>query len=251
MPSLTPLLEAAAADVLHGYAASLRTLRPESDAEALAVGLGCACFAGTGNPLTTVKGLGPHLAAADLDAIEAFFAERDAKTVLELASWVDGESIALLERRGYERFGEEDVMLRASCEGAGIEVEHVDEVTEWARVLSVVFGGEESAAWMDIGVSIGKIEGSVLVGLREGENLAAVGQLIPGLRVATFACDGTLEAARGRGYQRRLIEARVGLARGLGLAWCTSEVAPGSGSQRNYERCGFEKAYTRMHWRLG
>ncbi len=142
-------------------------------------------------------------------------------------------------------------MLRATGEGSATRAETVADVAEWARVLSVVFGGEESAAWMEIAVSIGKIEGSVLLGQREGKDLMAVGQLIPGLRVATFACDGTLEGARGKGNQRRLIEARLGLARELGLGWCTSEVAPGSGSQRNYERCGFEKAYTRTHWRLG
>lgn len=249
MPSLVPLIEAAAADLLHSYAISLRSLREESDAETLSIGLAAACFAGTGNPLTTVKGLGPQFTKAELEQIESFYAARDVAPVLELAPWITPASMNLLKDCGYQQVGEEDVMLRATGEAAPQGAEIVDDVSKWAKVLCMVFGGEVSPTWMEIGVSIGKIEGSQLVGLREDSELVAVAQIVPGLRVATLGCDGTIEAARGKGYQRRLIEARIGLAQALGLGWCVSEVAPGSASQRNYERCGFEKAYTRQHWK--
>lgn len=237
MPSLVPLLEAAAADVLRSYG------------PCLSVGLAAACYAGTGSPLTTVKGLGPRIGEVELAEIEAFYANWGASPVLELAPWVDEASLALLRARGYTVMGEEDVMLRATGEGSTAEAETIQDVDAWAHGLALAFNGEVNEFWMDLGVSIGSIEGSRLVGIREDGELVAMAQLVPGLRVATFCCDGTVEKARGKGYQKQLIEARLGMARELGLGWCTSEVAPGSGSQRNYVRCGFEKVYTRQHWK--
>lgn len=241
MPSLIPLLEAAAADLLEGYAAGR--------AECLRVGLAAACYAGVANPLTTVKGLGPRIGEPELAEVEDFYAKWGASPVLELAPWVDEASLELLRARGYAVIGEEDVMLRATGDGSEVEVESVKDVSVWARGLALAFNGEVNEFWMDLGVSMGNIEGSRLVGVWEEGELVAMAQLVPGLRVATFCCDGTLEAARGKGYQRRLIEARQGIAQELGLGWCTSEVAPGSSSQRNYVRCGFEKAYSRQHWK--
>ncbi len=237
MPSLMPLLEAAAADLLASYGPSLR------------VGLAAACYAGSENPLTTVKGLGPRIGESELAEVEGFYAKWGASPVLELAPWVDEASLALLRARGYTVIGEEDVMLRATGEGSTVEAEPIEDVAAWARGLALAFNGEVNEFWMLLGVSMGSIEGSRLLGIREQGELVAMAQLVPGLRVATFCCDGTVAAARGKGYQKRLIEARLGIARELGLSWCTSEVAPGSGSQRNYVRCGFEKAYSRQHWK--
>lgn len=251
MPSLVPILEAAAADLLHHYTAALRATTPGSTAECLALGLAAACYAGVGHPLTTVKGLGPRLTAAELSELENFYGQWNATPVLELAPWLDPASFSLLESRGYQRIGEEEVMLRATGtvdHPATTSVEIVEDVPAWARSLALAFHGEANDFWLALGLSMGHIAGSRLLGVREQDELLACAQLVPGLRIATFCCDGTLESARGRGYQRLLIEARLSLAQELGLAWCTSEVAPGSTSQRNYQRCGFEKVYSRQHW---
>jgi acyl-CoA synthetase (NDP forming) len=66
--------------------------------------------------------------------------------------------------------------------------------------------------------------------------------------VAIFGNDNTHPRERRRGHQRLLIEARLGLALQLGLAHAIAEVAPGSTSERNYLRCGFERAYIRTHY---
>ncbi len=57
MPSLTPLLEAAGADVLHHYAAALRALRPDGGAEAMAVGL-VRMLRGKGESVDDGEGIG-------------------------------------------------------------------------------------------------------------------------------------------------------------------------------------------------
>jgi hypothetical protein len=65
--------------------------------------------------------------------------------------------------------------------------------------------------------------------------------------VLLFSCDGTVPAARGRGMQEALIDYRLRALPAGTIA--TAEVSPGSGSERNYLRCGFEIAYARTHWR--
>jgi GNAT superfamily N-acetyltransferase len=64
--------------------------------------------------------------------------------------------------------------------------------------------------------------------------------------LATLFADSTIAAFRRQGFHRELIAARLNeaLARGCDLASATT--LPGSPSQRNYERMGFEVVYTRV-----
>jgi hypothetical protein len=55
----------------------------------------------------------------------------------------------------------------------------------------------------------------------------------------------TSSSSRGRGAQRALIEGRLQTVAATAIV--AAEVAPGSGSERNYLRCGFRVAYTRSH----
>jgi GNAT superfamily N-acetyltransferase len=249
MPSLIPLLEAAAADLLEDFAISLSQRRPELGVECRRFGLAVACAAGPENPLSTVKALGPALPAGTLDELEAFFESKGVPPALELAPWMEPEAWELLTARGYVVAAEEDVMLRATGQAGEGVAETVENDEEWARLLSVVFWGEEAERWVDLGLALARMPAVDLFGLRVDGQLAAVAQLVRGLRVATFAGDGTLQAYRGQGLQRRLIEARLARAAKMQIPWCVSEVAPQSGSQRNYERCGFTKIYTRQHWK--
>ncbi len=64
--------------------------------------------------------------------------------------------------------------------------------------------------------------------------------------MVTLFADSTLPGHRRAGLHCELIAARLNeaLARGCDLA--TASTLPGSGSQRNYERMGFEVAYTKV-----
>jgi GNAT superfamily N-acetyltransferase len=86
------------------------------------------------------------------------------------------------------------------------------------------------------------------LGIWQGDELAAAGQLSILAGAGLLAGDGTVEAWRGKGLQQRLIRGRVRRAWELGVGWVHSEVAPDSGSYRNYERCGFVRAYSRVHY---
>jgi ribosomal protein S18 acetylase RimI-like enzyme len=65
--------------------------------------------------------------------------------------------------------------------------------------------------------------------------------------VALFYGDATLPADRRRGWQTALIAARLEVARKRGCTLAVVSVLPGSGSQRNYERAGFELVYMRVN----
>jgi len=64
--------------------------------------------------------------------------------------------------------------------------------------------------------------------------------------LATLFADSTVPAFRRSGVHRELIAARLNEAIALGCDLATASTLPGSGSQRNYERLGFEVVYTRV-----
>jgi GNAT superfamily N-acetyltransferase len=64
--------------------------------------------------------------------------------------------------------------------------------------------------------------------------------------VGMFYGDSTLVNFRGRGIQTALIRERLKLLRSQGAELAAASVIPGSISQRNYERCGFVVAYTKV-----
>ncbi len=64
---------------------------------------------------------------------------------------------------------------------------------------------------------------------------------------ALLFADSTLEKYRGRGLHLALIRARLQHAAELGCDLATASTAPGSTSQRNYERAGFRVIYTKLN----
>jgi GNAT superfamily N-acetyltransferase len=64
--------------------------------------------------------------------------------------------------------------------------------------------------------------------------------------LATLFADSTIPGYRRVGMHRELIAARLNEALALGCEMATAATLPGSGSQRNYERMGFEVVYTRV-----
>jgi hypothetical protein len=64
--------------------------------------------------------------------------------------------------------------------------------------------------------------------------------------LATLFADSTIAEFRRAGLHRELIAARLNDAAAQGCDLATSSTLPGSGSQRNYERLGFQVAYTKL-----
>ena len=63
--------------------------------------------------------------------------------------------------------------------------------------------------------------------------------------VASFFGDATLPAFRHRGVHAAIIGARIAHAMTSACKLITAGTVPGSSSQRNYQRLGFQIAYTK------
>jgi GNAT superfamily N-acetyltransferase len=83
----------------------------------------------------------------------------------------------------------------------------------------------------------------------DGEPIAAGSMFIEG-KVVLLAGASTVPEARGRGAQRALLATRLNWAAHRGCTLAMMCAQPGSQSQRNAERAGFQTAYTRLKWQL-
>ena len=231
-----------------------------------------AMFDGPTSPMTQTFGLGlfQPATAADLDAIEAFYAERGAPVFHEVSPLADAGLPALLAGRGYRPFEFSSVLYRpidqagltARTTAAGEDVVQALRPAS-VRVRSIEQGEEElyarisAAGWSEFGLGdfiseIGRVSG-IAEGIRlflaemDGTPIAA-GALGLCDGVAHLAGASTIPEGRKRGAQLALLDHRLRDAAAHGCDIAMMAALPGSGSQRNAERNGFRIAYTRIKW---
>ena len=239
-----------------------------------------AMFDGVSSPLTQTFGLGlfQPTAAADLDAIEAFYAERGAPVFHEVSPLADAGLPALLASRGYQPFEFSSVMYQP-IDTAGLKpcttpageagTTPTGEVVQAFRPAGVtvrliekdeaeIYARVSAEGWAEFGVGdflreIGRVSGSVQ-GLHlfladlDGAPIAA-GALNVADGVALFAGASTIPSGRTRGAQLALLARRLRFAAEQQCDVAMMVALPGSSSQRNAERNGFRIAYTRIKWR--
>jgi hypothetical protein len=248
--ALARRLEAAEAANAKGCTA----IHPE--AASLDVAGGCAVFVGADSPLTHAVGIGLNgpVSGQELVALESFFRERGAKPAIDLCPLVDAGLPPMLAERGY-RVTEFNNVLVKRLAGAQIvmtpRVRRVlpDETDLWSHTVGRGFfdQSELTTEEMDVGRAICAMPGAMcyLAASTAGDPAGGAAAAIYG-GLATLFADSTIAAFRRGGLHAELIAARLneGLAQGCELA--TASTLPGSGSQRNYERLGFEVVYTRV-----
>jgi ribosomal protein S18 acetylase RimI-like enzyme len=224
-----------------------------------------ASFAGEGSPYNKVAGLGfagvPDSAA--LDEIERAFAACGCPVQVELAYLADPAIGALLTARGYRLESFENVLGRDLAGGfqpvtpPGVEVRRsaADELEAWLDVVAegsvhpdtqgvpsneefpreVIIGAERD------GIAAGAVRyagllGGILAGGATMRIAEGVGQL-------TGAA--TAPAHRRRGVQTALLSARLADAAAAGCDIAVIVTQPGSKSQQNAQRQGFDLLYAR------
>ena len=232
-----------------------------------------AMFDGPTSPMTQTFGLGlfQPATAADLDAIEAFYAERGAPVFHEVSPLADAGLPALLAGRGYRPFEFSSVLYRpidqagAAREPAGLKARTTSDRDAPASVrVRVIEQGEEelyarisAAGWSEFGLGDFILEIGRVSGIAEGIGLFLAE--MDGTPIAAGAlglCDGvahlagasTIPEGRKRGAQLALLDHRLRYAAAHGCDVAMMAALPGSGSQRNAERNGFRIAYTRIKW---
>ena len=226
---------------------------------------GVASFAEAGSPYNKVAGLGFDgvPSPATLDEIERAYAALAAPVQVDLAHLADPAIGALLTGRGYQLILFDNVLgqvLRGEPERVtppGIEVRPS--------------AGEEFESWLDIvlhGFAHPDIPGAPLhtelpreviagagrdfvaaggiryIALRDGV-IAGAARLSMAEGVAQLAGATTAPAHRRRGVQTALLSARLADAAAAGCDIAVVTTLPGSKSQQNVQRQGFELLYTR------
>jgi hypothetical protein len=213
-------------------------------------------FAGPGLPVNRAVGLGMHgpVTATDLDEIEAFYDERRAPCVIDLCPLAHPSLLRLLESRGYylrawmsmlflplpsapvalnpalritrATPAEADLWLATSARG----FDESDEIApSTLRVLAPNFYAKNAHsyfAWL-------------------GDTAIATGGMYPYNGVVELGGASTVVAYRQQGAQTALIQQRLDDAHTLGCDLAAVLTDPGSASQRNMQRRGFQLAYTR------
>ena len=242
--ALARRLERASAALGHDAVQAHRGLFPHSEAAALECGSGVAVFLNEESPLTQVRGAG--YAEFSLDEVEEFFASRMAPVTLTLTPFADPALFTNLTHRGYDFGTFENTLIRPitadDITADDPAILPAEDPTEWSELMSEAFFG--------VATNMGRDLAQTLFALPSCANFivpsAAGAQLDIRDKLAILQCDGTIQPARGHGLQSKLIRHRLSLAARAGCDLATADVTPGSQSQRNYERHGFQVAYTKV-----
>jgi GNAT superfamily N-acetyltransferase len=217
---------------------------------------GLAVFAGAESPLSHAVGLGlaGPVTEAELREVETFFCTRGARPAVDVCPLADRSLVERLGARGYRVTEFDNVMVKRL---AGTEIALTarvrrgmsDEVDLWSYTVGRGFfeHAELTTEEMDVGRAICAMPGAMwyVASLDTGEVAGGAALAIHG-GLATLFADSTIAAHRRRGIHRELITARLNEAMAQGCDLSTASAMPGSASQRNYERLGFEVVYTRM-----
>jgi GNAT superfamily N-acetyltransferase len=266
----TPLgarLERAECSLLADGAASAARRHPETRPFTIPIAGGVATFTAPGSPLNKVAGLGfaGPLDPAELGAVEDAFAERGTPVQVELSSLGDPAVGELLSRRGYVLRGVENVLglglssrvVAAVPADTLVEESPLSELPRWLEIVMTGFASPDTQGVPSHETFPRDLLESVTADLaaapgfhrflaRRGGVPAGGGSLRLAGGVAQLCGAATLPEHRRRGVQRALLAARLRFAgeRGCDVAMVTTQ--PGSKSQENAQRQGFELLYGRL-----
>ena len=225
-------------------------------AGALEIAGGCAIFAGADSPLTQAVGLGMNgaVSQAELVELENFFRSRGARPAIEICPLADAGFLEMLGTRGYRVRQFDNVLARRL---AGVEIVLTPRVRRatphetdlWAHTVGHGFfeQTELTTEEMDVGRMVFGMAGAMCyLACAEGGRPAGGAALTVTEGLAMLFADGVAPASRRQGLHQELIAARLNEALAQGCDTAAAATAPGSGSQRNYERLGFQVVYTRV-----
>jgi hypothetical protein len=239
-------------------------LEPSTGATWIEVAGAYAMFDGPQSPCTQTFGLGLFDDVTDdhLNELEDFFVTRAAPVFHEVSPMADPSLMQLLSSRGYKPIELTSVMYREldpanipSARNANIttRVTMEDEADLWART--------SAAGWStvmeglgDFMLGFGQISArcnGAYPYLAELDGKAiSTGMLFIYKDVCILAGASTIAEARNQGAQNALLADRLKFAAERGCKLAIMGAAPGSQSQKNAQKNGFNIAYTRTKWHL-
>jgi GNAT superfamily N-acetyltransferase len=217
---------------------------------------GLAVFAGTESPLTQVVGIGLDgpVRETEIEIIETFFQCRGARVTIDFCPLADSGLLERLAKRHYRPTEFNNVLIKPLA-GSGVTVaprvrRALPEESElWSRTVGQGFfeQAELTSEEVQVGHAVFAMEGShcYLAAAQTGE-IAGGSAMVVRDGLAVLFADGVTKSFRRQGLHAELIAARVNDAVALGCDLATASTLPGSQSQRNYTRAGFQVAYTKV-----
>jgi GNAT superfamily N-acetyltransferase len=263
--SLTARIERAECRLLEDGVSACARRHPGTGAFAMPLAGGVATYTGGGSPLNKVAGLGfaGPLDEGELEAVERAFAERGSPVQVELSCLGDPAVGALLTRRGYTLQGFENVLGRAlpvepatATAGVLVSLSPDDEQREWLDVVVDGFASPDSQgvpshesyareALEGVMGHLAAAQGFVRYLARRHGTIAGGASLRLFEGVAQLCGAATLPGHRRHGVQSALLAARLEAAGQAGCDVAVVTTQPGSKSQENVQRQGFDLLYTR------
>lgn len=236
---------------------ALRRHDPSQGVAAEVVAGGAAFFGGIHYPANQIVGFGLYgeVSAGDLDRVEEFYRIRGVPCAIVVSPLADGSLLSLLAPRGYRIQEFNSVLIRRIradepfVPPPGIAIEAVTPATvqRWAKAIAEGFA-EFGPVPEETFTGFACVPGALTFLARiENEIVGGCGgRIVPEARIAALYGTATLPAFRRRGVQSALIARRLHEAAQAGCEYAVVSTLPGSGSQRNMERRGFQLAYTKL-----
>jgi GNAT superfamily N-acetyltransferase len=264
--SLAARIENAECGLLRDSAAAVARRRGDDGVLVQPIAGGVAVYTGEGSPLNKVAGLGfaGPVDAAELAAVERAYAAAGVPVQVELSCLAEASIGTLLTGRGYRLVGFENVLGRRlpadlSCRPASrVEVTPCgpQELSTWLEVTSTGFANPDTQGVASHETFSREAVERVMSDLAGATSLVrylARRDGVPAggasMRTADGICQlcgaATLPEHRRQGVQSAMLARRLDDAARAGCAVAVVTTLPGSKSQQNAQRLGFELLYTR------
>jgi hypothetical protein len=263
---LAARIERAESGLLRDCAAAIALNRTIPDDLLRPIAGGIAVFTGEGSPLNKIAGLGfaGPIDVAELEAVERTFAAAGAPVQVELSCLAEAGMGAFLTSRGYRLIGFENVLglhlpadlPHPTTAGVEVAISTADEVPTWLEVVSTGFAHPDTQGVASHETfSRDAVEG-VMRDMSSASSMVRYlarrdGQPAGGasMRTADGICQlcgaATLPEHRRHGVQSAMLARRLADAARAGSDIAVVTTLPGSKSQQNVQRLGFELLYTR------
>ncbi|MEI7772445.1 MAG: GNAT family N-acetyltransferase, partial [Chloroflexales bacterium] len=201
-------------------------------------------------------GLRGPVDAAEIDEVEAFYRSEGITPEVELCPLADASLHTLLRDRGYQYRSCTSVLaygggiLPPAPDDVEVSVVSPEQPGVWAHTIAGCMGATSPQPdnAPDILLPRSALMRSNVTGFLAtiDEEPVGAGAIALGGGVAILFSDCTLPAFRRRGVQSALIRARLAAASAASYHLVVAQTVPGSDSQRNLHRHGFQAVYTNV-----
>jgi GNAT superfamily N-acetyltransferase len=251
-------LELAEAHAAVHCAEGAKTAQPSSDYAVEAMAGGFAVYCGHDSPVTQAVGLGLHgsVTEQEFDRLESFYFSRREAVRVETCPMADATLMNFFKERSYHvsEFSNVMAMVPGSDSrgdlpvGLEIRVAQTEELDLWT--ITVAQGFAETQPVTQEIQSIMKMFAMVrgtecFLASIDGRIVGGATLAVRGSIAGLFGAS-TLPEFRKRGVQTALLQVRLRRASELGCRLAMSIALPGSVSQRNMARVGFQTLYSRV-----